>query len=56
MFSLLTAIFAMCGYYLFYHERRMLTSATRLLTLLSAAVGTVALMGWASLDPWPVPL
>ena len=50
--AMLAAIFALCGHYLFYHERRLLSEMLRLVTLVGAAVATVALVHWASLDPW----
>lgn len=50
--GLILLIFALCGYYLFYRQPRLVTDTRRLLTLLVAVVGTVALVHWVAIDPW----
>lgn len=50
--SLILAMFALCGLYLYNRERRLVVSLRRLTTMLTMAVATVALARWASADAW----
>ncbi|HEX3657932.1 MAG TPA: HDIG domain-containing protein [Pirellulales bacterium] len=50
--GLILLTFALCGYYLFYRQPRLVNDTKRLLTLLAAVVGTVALVHWVAIDPW----
>ena len=57
MFALLGAVFAMNGYYIARHEKRILVEFKRLATLLllvvvaTSAVGWMYLIGWTAADP-----
>ncbi len=46
------ALYVLCGVYIFYHERRLLTDFYRLSTLLGWTVATVALSMIAAIDQW----
>lgn len=50
--GLLVTIFVLGGYYLYHHERRLVTDIFRLSTLLISAVAAVLLVHWSSADPW----
>ncbi|HEX3870955.1 MAG TPA: HDIG domain-containing protein, partial [Pirellulales bacterium] len=52
VFGLLATLFGLCGYYLYYHERKIVTDLFRLVTLLVAALAAVLLVQWTSADPW----
>jgi len=50
--GMILTLFALCGYYLVYHESVLLEGQQRLSLLLLLSVATVALARWLSLDPW----
>jgi putative nucleotidyltransferase with HDIG domain len=51
-FGMYFAMYALCGTYLYFHDRRVLTDTRRLATLLGVVVATVALAALASADAW----
>ena len=51
-FGMYLAIYVLCGTYLLFHERRLLTDTRRLATMLGVAVTTVVLCYFAKGDGW----
>lgn len=52
IFGLLVALFALCGYYVYRRQRRLIDEWSRLATLLGWVALSVALVRWAAPDPW----
>ncbi|QDU98144.1 HD family phosphohydrolase [Lignipirellula cremea] len=55
-FGMYAALYLLCGVYLFYRDRRLLTDLWRFLTLLAYVVLTVAFAWQAARDQWRVEL
>ncbi len=55
-FGMFTAMFVLCGVYIFYHHRRMLTNFRRFVTLLGLFVVTVTLCKLMSASAWQAEL
>ncbi|MBI2827482.1 MAG: HDIG domain-containing protein [Planctomycetia bacterium] len=51
-FGIIFALYALCGYYIFYQDRRLLNDLRRLMTLLVLVVVTAAMACWAWPYPW----
>lgn len=51
-FGLLFTLYALCGYYVLHHERRLMLEVGRLLTTLTLVVLTIGMARWMSGDPW----
>ncbi|HRX78233.1 MAG TPA: HDIG domain-containing protein [Pirellulaceae bacterium] len=51
-FGMYIAMYVLCGSYLFFHERRLLTDTRRLATMLGLAITTVVLCHIAAEDRW----
>ncbi|MDA1049244.1 MAG: HDIG domain-containing protein [Planctomycetota bacterium] len=51
-FGMYVAMYVLCGSYLFFHDRRLLTDTRRLATMLGLAVATVVLCHAAAGDRW----
>ena len=51
-FGMYFAMYALCGTYLFFHDRRVLTDSRRLATILGAVVAAVVLAALAAHDDW----
>lgn len=51
-FGMYFAVYILCGAYLYFHERRLLTDTRRLATLLGVAVVTIVLCHFAAADSW----
>lgn len=51
-FGMYMAMYVLCGAYLYFHERRLLTDTRRLATMLGLAVATVVLCHVAAEDRW----
>jgi len=50
--GLLFTLYALCGYYVLHHERRLVLDVGRLITTLTLVVVTVGMARWMSGDPW----
>ncbi|MEO8493799.1 MAG: HDIG domain-containing metalloprotein [Planctomycetota bacterium] len=52
LFGMYVAMYVLCGSYLFFHERRLLTDTRRLATMLALVVATVIICHTAAGDRW----
>ncbi len=51
-FGMYLALYVLCGFYIFYHQPRLLSNWRRFVTLLALAVATIAFAWWMSIDQW----
>ncbi|MCE9607156.1 MAG: HDIG domain-containing protein [Planctomycetia bacterium] len=52
VFCMIFALYVLCGYYMFYRERRLLSDLLVFCTMLASAIGVIALVHWTTADPW----
>lgn len=52
IFALILGVYALCGYYVYWHDKRIIANLRRYMTLLVVTVATVVLTQAVSADPW----
>jgi putative nucleotidyltransferase with HDIG domain len=52
VFCMIFALYMLCGYYMFFRERRLLSDLLVFCTMLASAIGVIALVHWTTADPW----
>lgn len=52
MFLLIAGLVGLCGYYLYFRHRRLISNVYRLTTLLALSVVALLLARWTAADPW----
>src|SRR5262249_29631456 len=52
VFDMILAMCGLCGYYIYHHDRRLLSELRRFVNLLCGVVITVALARWLYVDPY----
>jgi len=52
IFGLIFALYVLCGYYIYFRDRRLLVDLGQFFLVLSSVVGVVLAVQWATPDPW----
>jgi len=52
VFCMIFALYVLCGYYMYFRERRLLSDLLVFCTMLASAIGVIALVHWTTVDPW----
>ena len=52
VFCMIFALYVLCGYYMFFRERKLLSDLLVFGTMLASAIGVIALVHWTTADPW----
>lgn len=52
VFCMIFALYVLCGYYIFYRERRLLQDISLFGAMLGLAILVIALVHWTTADPW----
>jgi putative nucleotidyltransferase with HDIG domain len=52
LFGMIAALYVLCGYYVYFRERRLIADLGQFVLMLSLMVAVVAAVRWATPDPW----
>ncbi|MBL9082499.1 MAG: HDIG domain-containing protein [Planctomycetales bacterium] len=52
VFCMIFALYVLCGYYMFYRERKLLSDMLLFGTMLASAIAVITAVHWTTADPW----
>lgn len=52
VFGMIFALYVLCGYYVFFRERKLLSDMVLFGTMLASAIAVITAVHWTTADPW----
>ena len=52
VFCMIFALYVLCGYYVYYRERKLLSDMLLFATMLASAIAVITAVHWTTADPW----